>query len=258
MPYFKLPDVFYTTPDEPTHKVKYGKKPFQSITVRVPGGDGPHPTLLTIHGGKWKSSYRAKQMEYLCADLVKHGIASCNLEFKRLGHIDGGYPGTFIDLLDGIDCVLANADEWKLDKAKMSLLGHSSGGHLAVCLCAIDQSEEFADRPLPFTPFSVITIAGALDLKNLEGLKPEIEEFFGKHPVLSPMEQLPVGAKQLVLVGSKDRLMNQCLDYAVAAEKAGDKVSSLVIEKCSHFRVIDPTFSGWSLIREAIVDTATK
>jgi len=252
MPYFRLPDVFYTKPSQPDLRVKYGKKPMQHITVRIPDGDGPHPTLLTIHGGKWKSTYRAKQLEYLCADLVEHGIACCNIEFVRLGHVGGGYPNTFIDLYDAIEFILSHADEWNLKTDQISLLGHSSGAHLACCLCAEPQDLGFTSQSLGFTPHSVISLAGVFDLDAAERLKPEIDQFFGENPVLSPINLLPINTKQLVMCGSKDKLLEQATKYTERAKLAGDDASVLVIDKCSHFRIIDPTFEEWPQIRMAI------
>jgi len=242
-----MPDVFYTKPEEPTHKVKYGKKPMNHITVRIPDGPGPHPTILALHGGKWKNAYTAKQLEYLCADLVKHGIACCNIEFKRLGHKNGGYPGTFLDLLDATGYILDHAEEWKLNKDKISLLGHSSGAHLAACL---RDPRGHEGRTLQqhgddlFMPYSMVLMAGVYDLTTVPRLKPEIDEFFGEHPILGPIKMLPTGIKQLVVCGTKDKLLKQAVTYAKKATQAGDDVAFLPIDKCSHFRIIDPTFPG--------------
>jgi len=250
MPFFRMPDVFYTKPVEPTYRAKYGKKPMQTITVRIPDGDGPFPTLITLHGGKWRAEYRAKQLEYLCTDLAQHGIACCNLEYKRLGHINGGYPGTFIDLLDGIQYILDHAEEWELDTSRISLLGHSSGAHLAFCLCGYS---DFEGRKLPLTPHATIGIAGVYDLQNYSKLQHEIDQFFKDHPILSPIHMLPLGIKQLVICGSKDKLVEQALNYVERAQET-DNITLEIIDKASHFTVIDPTFSGWPQVRNAILE----
>lgn len=251
MPFFKMPDIFYTDPAEPTHRVKYGKKPMQHITVRIPDGPGPHPTLLTIHGGQWKSAYRAKQLEYLCEDLKAHGLATANLEFKRVGHVDGGYPGTFFDLLDGIEFVREHAGEWNLD-LNMSILGHSSGGHLAFCLAGHD---DFEGRKLNFRPKSLIGIAGVYNLGTASSKLQEItDEFFGTHEKLSPINMIPMSCPQTLIVGEKDKLTEQALGYVEAVQNGGySDITLEIIDDCSHFRVIDPTFPGWPSIKQAIL-----
>lgn len=251
MSFFRMPDVFYTKPAEPTHKkLKYGKKPMQTINVRIPDGDGPFPTIITLHGGQWKKAYTHKQTEYLCEDLKQHGIATCNIEFKRLGHVDGGYPGTFLDLYAGIEYILEHTEVWKIDRDRLSILGHSSGGHLAFCLIADHTG-------LGFTPHAAIGIAGVYDLANArEKLQPCINEFFGEHPKLSPIELLPMNTRQLLIVGEEDKLVEQALSYVEKAQEVDD-ITLEIIDGCGHFRIIDPTFEGWHQIRDAIIAIAT-
>jgi|2_EtaG_2_1085320.scaffolds.fasta_scaffold00067_19 acetyl esterase/lipase len=259
MGFFRMPDIFYTKPAPPTlFKERYGKKPMQTINVRIPDGDGPFPTIFLIHGGQWKKAYTHKQMEYLAEELKAQGITTCNLEFKRLGHIDGGYPGTFRDLLDGIAYCLQHANEWKLDTNKLSILGHSSGAHLAFCLCGAKDFDGHAlspDSALGFTPYSAIGIAGVYDLRNArEGLQTPINDFFGDHPKLSPIEMLPTGIRQRLIVGDQDKLTEQALSYVEAAQEAGEDITFTLVKGCSHFRVIDPTFEGWATILNAITE----
>lgn len=253
MPFFRLPEVFYTTPEKPTFKVKYGpKKSMNHISVRIPDGhdmEGPYPLLIVLHGGKWKTSYTAKQMEYICADLRHRGIATCNVEFRRLGHVGGGWPNTFLELADAIDYIWAHHSDWNVAYRRISFLGHSSGGHLALSLCAMDK---FLDRKLPFTPRSAIALASVFDLKTLEGLQKEVEQFFGDAPIIDPTSLLPLGIPQLVICGSKDRLLGQATAYLGKALEAGDDVKMVEIDKCSHLRIIDPTAPYWPLIRENI------
>lgn len=252
MAFFRMPDVFYTKPVEPTHyKLKYGKTPAQFINVRIPEGEGPFPAVFTIHGGQWKKSYTHKQMEYLCEDLKTHGVATINLEYRRLGHKDGGYPGTFHDLLDGIHYTLARAEKWKLDTNQISLLGHSSGGHLAFCLAG----HHIENRTLGFQPKSLVGMAGVYNLatarEKLQGL---ITEFFGSNPIISPIDLLPMRTKQMLIVGEKDKLTEQAISYVEKAQET-DPIELEIIDDCTHFRVIDPTFEGWPTIRQAILRT---
>ncbi|UNM06408.1 MAG: hypothetical protein H6925_01460 [Holosporaceae bacterium] len=44
-------------------------------------------------------------MAPFCIDLVEKGFAVWNLEYRRIGEEGGGWPGTFHDVADGIDCL---------------------------------------------------------------------------------------------------------------------------------------------------------
>jgi acetyl esterase/lipase len=252
MAFFRLPDIFYTKPVEPTHKLKYGKKPMHTITVRIPDSDGPFPTIITLHGGQWKSSYSAKQMEYMCEDLKQNDIVTINIEYKRLGHVNGGYPGTFHDIIDGIKFAENFFEEWKIDNTRLSLLGNSSGAHLAFCLAG---HKDFDGRSIEFTPYSMIGIAGVYNLQTArDNLKPLIKQFFGNRQPLSPINMLPLNTKQLILVGEQDKLAEQSLAYVEEAQKTDDEITLEIIPDCNHFRIIDPTLPNWPKIRTAILN----
>ena len=242
--FFRLPDIFYTNPSPPTHTLKYGHKPMHTITVRIPTTQGPHPLIYTIHGGQWKSAYKAKQLEYACEDLKQHGIATCNLEFRRLGHQFGGYPGTYDDLNEAIAHTKTHLADWNIDQNRISLLGHSSGGHLAFTLNGY--------TGIGFTPHAMIAIATVFDVEKVTGkFKDVVNQFFGTGPRLSPINiTQPTTTKQLIIVGAKDRLTEQATTYA----KANPSATLRIIREATHFTIIDPTSETWPETRQAILD----
>lgn len=249
--YFRLPDLFYTKPPEPDLKHKYDKKPYHHINFRAPSGKGPHPTLFVLHGGKFRSAYRAKQTEYMCADLADHGVASCNIEFPRLGHVGANWYSMFHSLAEACKQIMENAEEWGIDPARITLLGHSSGAHLAFCLPKIKQ---FLSRELAFKPAGMIGISGVYDLEMAPQLQKEIDEMFPLRKPFDPANLKPFGIKQLLLCGSKDKLMGQAKAYCARANDAGDKVTSHTIEGGTHFNVIDTTSSVYPVVRKHILE----
>lgn len=66
--------------------------------------------------------------------LANRGIASWNVEYRRVGHPGGGWPGSFRDLADGTDFVRTLAASYPVDAGRMALVGHSSGGYFAAWL----------------------------------------------------------------------------------------------------------------------------
>lgn len=87
--------------------------------------------VVVIHGGYWRSTYGEELGEPLVKNLAEHRMAAWNLEYRRAGN-GGGWPGTFQDILAGIDKLGDLAEAHSLDLGKVVALVHSAGGHLAV------------------------------------------------------------------------------------------------------------------------------
>ena len=113
-------------------RIAYGTDPNQFGELWFSPGKGPFPVVVLIHGGCWQASTaRHNMMDYMAADLRAKGIAVWNLEYRRIGHAGGGYPGTFLDAAAGIDELRALAKARHLDLTRVVVAGHSAGGHLA-------------------------------------------------------------------------------------------------------------------------------
>ena len=96
-----------------------------------PHGQGPFPIAIVLHGGYWQPPYGKLIMRPLCLDLARRGYAALNVEYRRLGRDGGGWPQTFDDVAAGID-LLAGLGDAALDLERVTLIGHSAGGQLAL------------------------------------------------------------------------------------------------------------------------------
>ncbi len=85
--------------------------------------------MVLIHGGSWHARYGRIVMRGLGGDLVRRGWAVWNIEYRRLGD-GGGWPATFEDVAAAIDHL--ERVPAPLDLDRVSVLGHSAGGHLAL------------------------------------------------------------------------------------------------------------------------------
>jgi acetyl esterase/lipase len=56
-----------------------------SVIWRLPKGNGPHPVVMNIHGGFWRNEYDLTHAGHLCAALTAKGVATWNLEYRRVG-----------------------------------------------------------------------------------------------------------------------------------------------------------------------------
>ena len=65
--------------------VRYGTHPSQHGVLSLPDGPGPWPVAVVIHGGFWRPAYGAELTADLAEDLMRHGFAAWNLEYRRVG-----------------------------------------------------------------------------------------------------------------------------------------------------------------------------
>ena len=106
-------------------------------------------------------------MRPLAAALTEEGIATWNIEYRRLGNDGGGWPGTFRDVASAADLLRTLAREHALDLTRVIAIGHSAGGHLAMWLAARPKmpqgSDVYSSNPLKLA--GVVNLDGPGDLK---------------------------------------------------------------------------------------------
>jgi len=251
----------------PARRIAYGSDPLEFGELRVPAGRGPHPVVVIVHGGCWSAKLgnldaRAVSLDLLhplAAAFAEMGIATWNLEYRRLGNAGGGWPGTFDDVARGADHLRRIARENRLDLNRVVAMGHSSGGHLAMWLAARSKiprtSQLYAKNPLRLK--GVVDLDGPPDLKatlpmqvpvcgapvivNLMGGTPEEQP--QRYREASPAEMLPLGVRQEIFAGRM--FAAQTPAYEEAAKRAGDTVHAVVMAQAGHFVFLDPGSAAW-------------
>jgi acetyl esterase/lipase len=255
----------------PDRRIAYGTDSSQYGELRVPAGTGPHPLVILIHGGCFKAAYASAHYFGAMADALKaDGIATWNIEYRRLGEAGGGWPGTYLDVGRAVDHVRAIAGEYHLDLGRIVVVGHSAGGHLAMWTAARHRltktSELFAANPLPVR--GVMDLAGPVDMTaNIPGYEAlcrdtVISSLLGGTPTAVPdhyaqtsaIKLLPLGIRQVLVVGSHEDFVPLPLvdAYVQAATQAGDQVHRIVIPGAGHFEIASPLSFTWPQVKAAI------
>lgn len=249
-------------------KIAYGADPLQFGELWLPQGPGPHPLVIVIHGGCWRADLPGlEMMDYMAADLRAQGLAVWNIEYRRIGHEGGGYPGTFSDIAQAVDHVRALAAPHNLDASRVVLTGHSAGGHLAVW--ALGRNRLPPASPLwtanPLQVRGAVPLAGIIDLAAYHAEGPDecggpgtIDALVGAparigdvYADTSPPRLVPLGAPQVVVSGALDHIVPSRFGaaYGAAAAAAGDQVEVIDFQGAGHFELIDPTSQAWPQIR---------
>ncbi len=258
------------------HRIAYGPGPQQFGELWLPATPGPHKVVVLIHGGCWLADLPGLElMTYAADDLKRRGLAVWNIEYRRLGHAGGGYPGTFQDVAQGVDYLRTLAPTYGLDLHRVVLVGHSAGGHLALWDAArprLPKASPLAGRdPLPIA--GVVTLAGIDDLEAYRatgpdacGGPPTIDQLVGAgqrgaaslYADTSPAALLPIGVRQVIISGDLDPIVPAAFgrDYATKARAAGDAAQVVDIPDAGHFELIDPGSAAWRRIEPVIAQLA--
>ncbi|NJC34922.1 acetyl esterase/lipase [Sphingomonas jejuensis] len=237
----------------PTETVRYGAEQIQSGELRLPPGNGPFPVAIVIHGGCWNTAISDHSaMPGLSEMLRRRGVATWDIDYRRVGNAGGGWPGTFQDIAAGVDHLATLATRHPLDLARVTVVGHSAGAHLALWAASRHR------LPAPWTPGpasphlrSVVAIDGPGTLAPLVGAdaqvcgRPVIVPLMGGTPaerpaeyrIASPSDHLPLGLPQLLVLAELAPFMT---GYVEAARAAGDPVRTLAPDNANHFDIVTP------------------
>jgi acetyl esterase/lipase len=244
-------------PPEADLRFPYGQDPNQFVDVRFPTGKGPHPIVFFIHGGYWRAKYDLTYAGHLCQALKQAGIATWNIEYRRVGNPGGGWPATFEDVRSAYRALREHRSDSiaHLDLKKLCVAGHSAGGHLALCLAAFERSVTH-----------VLSLAGVLDLRRAWELhlsNDAAAAFLGGSPTevpdhyreASPAERsIPQAAQKLIHGTADDSVPYEISQsYAAKKKKTGEHVELITLQNIGHFEIVDPGSSVWKQVQNTFI-----
>lgn len=251
-------DILSKKPPEADQRMQYGPGDYQFADVRIPEDRGPHPTVLFIHGGYWRAKYDLVHAGHFCHALKLAGIATWNVEYRRVGNPGGGWPGTFEDIRSAYHSLLETRQKNTLpllDIKNLCVAGHSAGGQLAMCLAAYEK-----------TVTRVLSLAGVLDLRRgweLHLSTDAVAQYLGGSPEqvpdhyreASPIEKPIPQAIQKLIHGTADEDVPYEISqrYAERKKKLNEKVELITLPKIGHFEIVDPASAVWSTVQQTIV-----
>ncbi|WP_158840737.1 alpha/beta fold hydrolase [Saccharothrix deserti] len=222
-------------------RIVYGGHPSQFGEFYSPAGE-LFPVIVVIHGGFWHQRYGLELGRPLAADLVAHGVAAYNIEYRRVDG-GGGWPETGNDVLAAIDA---------LDPAlgPVVTLGHSAGGHLAVWAAARHPRV-----------IGAVAQAGVLDFLQHPQITRRAAELLGGTPQevptlyadASPAALLPIDKPMILVHGEADEDVPFAQSEAFARASGAELIA---LPATDHMSLITPGTAAWTASRTAALRLA--
>lgn len=121
---------------------------YLSAQLRLPAGEGPHPAILYIHGGRGGDVPGPGYASYVRSHLVADGYAFLDLDYRRY-HFG---PEELEDVVAGYRYLCGRPE---IITEQVAVLGDSHGGYLALMLATRER------------PSAVVVYAGLTDVVEL-------------------------------------------------------------------------------------------
>jgi acetyl esterase/lipase len=249
-------DILSSTPPKADARLAYGSDENQFLELWMPTRKGPHPLAICVHGGYWRAKYDLEYLGHACAALTAKGLATANLEYRRVGNAGGGWPGTFADIRAAYQWLMQNGQQYEFDRRRVLVLGHSAGGQLALCLAAHETGLAAA-----------ISLAGVVDLQRAYELhlsNDAVVEFLGGTPAEvadhyreADPTKLAIHTQQWIVHGAADDVVPPEISRNYVSAKAKSKSKKedarlVEIGGAGHFDVVDPRSGAWVEVQKAV------
>ena len=244
----------------------YGSAPAQSGEWFLPADGDRLPVVVLVHGGFWQPGYDRHLEDDVAQALAVDGFAVWNIDYALA---DAEWPATLLDAAAAMDHVAKSRFTPRLDLARVAVVGHSAGGHLALWLASRGELPAGAPGAAPAVRASIaVGQAPVADLVSaahegvgsgavedlVDGLPEDVPD---RYAVGSPQALLPVPDVRITLVhGDADDLvpLRQSTAYVEAARVLGMQIELRVLEGVGHFEHLDPASVAVVAMRTALDD----
>ncbi len=135
----------------------------------APDAPGPHPVIVSVHGGGWNQGSRASHADW-GRYLAERGYALFATDRRHFDADEPAFPGVIHDLQTAVRYVRMSAQRLGVDPDRLALMGDSSGGYIAAMAGLVGDAGVSRDRETePCSGAScavsaVIAVYGVFDL----------------------------------------------------------------------------------------------
>ena len=232
----------------------YGDQPLQNLDY-YPAGEPGKPLLIFVHGGYWQRGDKG-DVGFIAKPYLDAGINVASINYSLAP--DAPIEDMVTEVRQAISWLAGRAGELGFDAKRISLMGHSAGGHLVSMMVA----QTGADAALLPAIVCVFGISGVYDLPPL--LPSSVNHALGLDPAraeaLSPIVYPgPASTSVYTFVGQGET--QQFHEQADALGRAWPAVRlNHVVPDTDHFSILNVLADGSSpssrVIIQAMLDGA--
>lgn len=204
------------------------------LDVYAPHGVSNAPVVVFFHGGRWQGGARA-EYKFVGQALASQGFIAVLPDLRKYPAVR--FPEFVQDAARAVRWARTNAPRYKGDPARLFVMGHSSGAHVAALLALdgtylqeVGGSREWLR--------GMIGLAGAYDFLPLTA--PDLRDLFGppeRFPDSQPVNFCDGGHPPLLLLhGENDETadVKNTRSLAAAAARAGGAVETVIYPDMPH------------------------
>jgi pectinesterase len=212
------------------------------LDVSIPGGDGPFPIVIIIHGGGWSGGDKQADHTALFEPLNAAGFVWFSINYRLApGH---RWPACFDDVKTAIRWVKRHAADYRGDPRRVALIGYSAGGHLACQAAVLATDDTRAQAVVGLAP----PTDHLADSVRRGGLSPSMQKLLDRPGILdasarellrdlSPINHVEPGLPPFLLVhGTEDQSVpfEQSVIFQARLKSVGGTCDLLTLPGASH------------------------
>lgn len=234
--------------------LRYGPTLEEYVDV-FPAGEGA-PVHLFLHGGYWRR-FSARDFAFLAPNFVEAGITLVNVNYDLCPRVD--LREIVRQVRAAVAWTFEHAADFGGDPERITVSGHSAGGHLVAMLLATDWPGRYG---LPADVIrGAVAISGLYDLFPFPytWLQPVLQLDWKTVLDCSPILHVPDRSPYLlVAVGGAEssEFRRQSRDFHAARRARGLPGHLLELPGLDHFRVLEELERPDSELFEALVRLA--
>jgi alpha-L-fucosidase 2 len=205
------------------------------LDAYVPPGAGPFPAAILVHGGGWEAGDKVTYITPLFEPLARAGFAWFSIDYRLTP--DVRHPEQMDDLRRAVAYVRREAARFRVDPARLAVVGESASGQMTALLAT-------EDRALG----AVVSFYGVYDLPALvtdAGPRSLLRRLFGRETLdeearalmrrYSPLYHVSGAQPPMLLIhGTNERLWAQGVAMRDRLAAAGAPHELVALEGAPH------------------------